>query len=144
MNLREKGEAPVNAPVKRVVAPPCPPPKNKAGKKATEDVNESAEAFIRKFRQQLFRKEFQNILNSRAVDAVAYGFEKCKRMVIDKDALKSDFNSARLNLFDRICAISRQTSSTTSARASSVQDPSGSNAERDNPDSRVSPSNPTT
>lgn len=45
--------------LKKVVAPP----KNKLERKPTEDVNESAEAFIKKFRQQLLLQRLESIEN---------------------------------------------------------------------------------
>ncbi|PIN19522.1 hypothetical protein CDL12_07796 [Handroanthus impetiginosus] len=46
--------------VKKVAAPP---PKNKLERKPTEDINESAEAFIRKFRQELSIQRMESIEN---------------------------------------------------------------------------------
>ncbi|KAI3455341.1 hypothetical protein Pfo_012004 [Paulownia fortunei] len=58
MDLRERGGARPEG-VKNVVAPP----KNKVERKPTEDINESAEAFIRKFRQQLLLQRLESIEN---------------------------------------------------------------------------------
>ncbi|KAL0354778.1 UNVERIFIED_CONTAM: hypothetical protein Sradi_3924700 [Sesamum radiatum] len=41
----------------------APPRNNKLERKATEDINESAEAFIRKFRQQLVLQRLESIEN---------------------------------------------------------------------------------
>ncbi|CAA0839144.1 Unknown protein [Striga hermonthica] len=59
VDLREStgGARPVGA--KKVAAPP----KSKPERKTTEDVNESAEAFIRKFRQQLLLQRLESIEN---------------------------------------------------------------------------------
>ncbi|PIN10846.1 hypothetical protein CDL12_16554 [Handroanthus impetiginosus] len=46
--------------VKKVAAPP---PKDKLERKPTEDINESAEAFIRKFRQELRIQRMESIEN---------------------------------------------------------------------------------
>lgn len=54
MDLRERREA-----VKKVAAPPT----NKVERKKSEDINESAEAFIRKFKQQLVLQRLESIEN---------------------------------------------------------------------------------
>ncbi|KAL7114217.1 hypothetical protein ACP275_04G106800 [Erythranthe tilingii] len=55
MDLRDKPAA-----VEKVAAQP---PK-KAEKKPTEDINESAEAFIRRFRQQLLLQRMESIIEN--------------------------------------------------------------------------------
>ncbi|KAL8056222.1 hypothetical protein ABFS82_04G105200 [Erythranthe guttata] len=42
----------------------APPPPKKAEKKSTEDINESAEAFIRRFRQQLLLQRMESIIEN--------------------------------------------------------------------------------